>query len=128
MTVHARDLDSLVLGLYAALRPGDEETLLALLHPAFVAHFAEGMPAGAGRADGAQAARDHWWAIGAAYAARPIVEEIVPCVDGRLLVRGHYRGKRRSDGRALDAAFTHLWTASDGRLSELHQLTDTALW
>jgi len=126
--VHARNLDSLVPELYAALASGDEETLLALLHPAFVGHFAQGMPAGAGRADGAQAARDHWWAIGAAYSARPIVEDVVPCVDGRLLVLGHYRGQRRSDGRALDAAFTHLWTASDGRLTELRQLTDTALW
>jgi len=122
------DVETLVQRLYAALGTGDEESLLALLHPNFVGHFAEGMPAGAGRADGPGAARDHWWEIGAAYSARPIVEEIVPCLDGRLLVRGRYRGTRRSDGRPLDAAFTHLWNASDGRLTQLHQLTDTALW
>jgi ketosteroid isomerase-like protein len=126
--VHAVDITTVVLQLYAALGSGDEEALLALLDPAFVAAFAEGMPAGAGRAEGAAAARDHWWAIGAEYAVRPVVDELVPCVDGRLLARGRYRGERRSDGRALDAAFTHLWTASDGRLTELHQVTDTALW
>jgi 2-(1,2-epoxy-1,2-dihydrophenyl)acetyl-CoA isomerase len=121
-------IEALVEQVYAALATGDEAALLGALAPGFRAQFAEGMPAGGGRAEGREAARDHWWAIGRAFRARPEVEELVPCADGRLLVRGRYRGTARDGGGIVDAAFTHLWTAVDGALVALEQVTDTARW
>jgi ketosteroid isomerase-like protein len=121
-------IQALVEELYAALAVGDETRLIGVLADDVSAHFCAGMPAGAGTAHGRQDAKTHWWAIGAAYAVRPEVEELVRCVDGRLLVRGIYRGVARIGGGRVEAVFTHLWRAEAGRLIELHQVTDTARW
>ncbi|WP_205698841.1 nuclear transport factor 2 family protein [Conexibacter sp. SYSU D00693] len=123
------DPAALVHGLYAALAAGDRDTVLAALAPTFSARFADGMPAGAGPADGPEAALEHWWAIGRAFAVAAHPEEAIACAGERLLVRGRYRGTARADGRTVDAAFFHLWTLDrDGRLLALEQLTDTARW
>lgn len=122
-------IEDLARDLYTALRRGDADALDTLLAPDFVGLFAEGMPAGGGRHEGPAAAReDGWWAIGRAFAVRPEPDEAVRCEDGRLLVRGRYRGKERATGHEVDAAFMHLWRAREGRLVELHQVTDTARW
>jgi 2-(1,2-epoxy-1,2-dihydrophenyl)acetyl-CoA isomerase len=114
--------------LYAALAAGDADGILAVLAPSFAASFADGMPAGGGRANGPREAVGHWWAIGRAFAARAEVEEYVPCADGRLLVCGRYRGASRDGDGVVDAAFTHLWAWDGERLSSLVQVTDTARW
>ena len=122
-------IETLVDELYAALARGDADALDDLLAEDFVGRFADGMPAGAGVHEGPVRAReDGWWAIGRAYAVLARPEETVRCDDGRLLVRGRYRGTERSSGREVDAAFMHLWRAQDGRLAELDQVTDTARW
>lgn len=122
-------VEPLVRAVYAALAVGDADALDAVLAPDFVGEVADGMPVGAGRHEGPQAMREHgWWAIGRRYAVLAEPEEFVGCGDGRLLVTGRYRGTRRADGFAVDAAFTHLWTARDGRLTALTQVTDTARW
>ncbi|MGP3929353.1 nuclear transport factor 2 family protein [Nonomuraea sp. KM88] len=41
---------------------------------------------------------------------------------------GHYRGTARATDRAHEAEFVHLWQVTDGRISWLHQYTDTARW
>lgn len=118
-----------VESVYAALATGDRAALVELLDPGFTARFAEGMPAGAGLAEGATEAIAHWWAIGAHWAVHAEPQSFVECADGRLLVIGRYRGTRRDgDGSAIDAAFTHLWSAAGGRLIGLEQVTDTARW
>lgn len=123
------NIEELVRGVYAALAAGDADALDDLLHREFVGVVAAGMPAGAGRHEGAAAMRDDgWWAIGRAFAVLADPDEYVPCVDGRLLVTGTYRGTRRADRFAVEAAFTHLWTARDGRLVALTQVTDTERW
>jgi len=122
-------IDDLVRGVYAALSRGDAAAIDELLAPEFVGEIADGMPVGAGRHDGPAAMRERgWWAMGRAYAVRAEPDEFVACADGRLLVSGRYRGTRRSDGFVVDAAFTHLWTALDGRLVAVRQVTDTARW
>lgn len=124
-----RTIDELVTGVYAALRTGDAATLDSLLAPDFVGVIAAGMPAGAGVHEGPAAMRaDGWWAIGRAYAVLADPDELIPCADGRLLVTGTYRGTRRADDFVVEAAFTHLWTARDGRLVALTQVTDTERW
>ncbi|HEY2703578.1 MAG TPA: nuclear transport factor 2 family protein [Candidatus Dormibacteraeota bacterium] len=120
----------LVRGVYAALAEGDAAALGVLLDPGFEAEVSEGMPLGCGgRRTGAEAMiRDTWWAIGRTYRVRPEAREWIACEDGRLVVLGRYLGRCRSTGQPLDAAFAHLWTAGDGRLTGLMQVTDTALW
>lgn len=125
----ARAIDDLVRAVYAALGAGDVAALHDALAPDFAGHVADGMPVGGGRHDGPDAMiRDGWWAIGRDFAVLAQPEELVACADGRLLVRGRYRGTRRADGFEVDAAFTHLWTARAGRLTELHHVTDTRRW
>jgi ketosteroid isomerase-like protein len=120
--------EELVCAVYSALSTGDADALGRTLHPSFIAHFAAGMPAGAGLADGPACAQEHWWEIGRLFAVRAEPEEFLRCNDGRLVVQGRYRGRRRSDDTVLDAEFVHIWRAADGRLIELRQITDTARW
>jgi ketosteroid isomerase-like protein len=128
--VPERAIGELVAAIYPALAAGDEATVRELIDPGFVGDIAEGMPLGlGGRREGAEEMIDHgWWAIGRVFRVRAEPQEWVPCADGRLLVRGRYLGRARSTGASLDAEFTHLWSARDGRLTAIRQLTDTALW
>ncbi len=115
--------------LYDALAAGDTATIGALLHPEFEGVIAAGMPAGAGEHVGADAMWDDGWKqIGRAFAAGPKPTEFAPLADGRLLVTGRYTGHGRRGGGPLDAAFTHLFSFRDGRISRLEQVTDTARW
>ncbi len=116
--------------LYAALATGDGATLDDLLTPDFQGVLADGMPFGiGGRHDGAEAMRrDGWGAIGRHYAAVAEPERFLTLQDGRLLVTGRYTGKGRRGGGPVDAAFAHLITITDGRISALEQYTDTARW
>lgn len=124
-----RTVEELVRAVYAALEAGDAAAIDAVLAPDFVGHVAEGMPVGGGRHEGPEAMRRAgWWAIGREFAVLARPQEFIPCEDGRLLVVGRYRGTRRADGFEVDAAFAHLWTAREGRLAELRQVTDTRRW
>lgn len=120
----------LVRRLYAALAVGDRHELDALLAPGFVGVLAEGMPFGAGGTHHGAAAmrREGWGAIGRHFVARAEPERFLPIDEGRLLITGRYVGEGRHGGGRLDAAFAHLVTVTDGRISGLEQYTDTARW
>ncbi|MGE4425427.1 MAG: nuclear transport factor 2 family protein [Solirubrobacteraceae bacterium] len=127
MATAVRDL---VERVYAALGTGDRVALESVLDPAFVGELAAGMPHGlGGRRDGRDAMIDAgWWAIGARYAVLAEPEEWITCADGRMLVRGTYRGRERGSDRPVTATFAHLWTAGEHGLTALWQITDTARW
>ena len=117
--------------LYRALAAGDREALSTLLHPDFVGQVTDGLPLDmGGRHDGPEAMRrDVWWTIGRHYKVEIQPEEFRLLDDGRLFVAGHYRGRGRTSGRRLDAAFIHLIAfAADERIASLQQLTDSAAW
>jgi 2-(1,2-epoxy-1,2-dihydrophenyl)acetyl-CoA isomerase len=117
--------------LYQALAAADREALSLLLHPDFVGHITDGLPLDmGGRHDGPEAMRrDVWWTIGRHYKVVVQPEELRLLDDGRLFVAGHYRGEGRASGRRLDAEFIHLIAfATDGRITSLRQLTDSAAW
>ncbi|MFC4949633.1 enoyl-CoA hydratase-related protein [Pseudonocardia sp. GCM10023141] len=116
--------------LYAALATGDRPELDTLLHPEFHGVLADGMPFGiGGEYRGADAMRaDGWGGIGRHFAARAEAAQFLPLEDGRLLVTGRYTGTGRHGGGPVDAAFAHLITVTDGRISALEQHTDTARW
>lgn len=119
-----------VRDFYAALAGGDRERLDALLDPDFTGRGAEGMPFDIGGAhENAEAMRRNFWGVIARnFEAHAEPEEIVGLDDGRLLVLGRYRGKGRNGGGTLDAAFAHVISIRDGRITSLEQHTDTARW
>ena len=123
-------IEELVRAVYRVLAGGDGDAVAELLHPDFEGTFTEGLPFGIGGVHhGAEATiRDGWWAIGRAFAIRAEPAEWIECADGRLLVVGRYVGCARATGLPVDSAFAHLWTARDGRLTGIRQVTDSALW
>lgn len=42
-----------------------------------------------------------------------------------IISTGRYAGMHRVTGKALDAAFAHVWTVRDGRLARFRQFADT---
>src|SRR5687767_122178 len=115
--------------LYDALAAGDTAAIGELLHPDFRGVLADGMPAGAGRHEGPDAMwQDGWAQIGRAFAAAPEPQEMTSLVDGRVLVSGRYSGHGRRGGGPLDAAYTHVFSFDDGRISGIEQVSDTARW
>ena len=115
--------------LYQALADGDRARLAELLHPGFEGRVTEGLPLGLGgvyRGPDAMC-RDFWGRIARSYAARVVPSEFCLLPDGRLMVTGRYAGTARSGG-ILDAEFVHFLTFTDGQISGLVQLTDSARW
>ncbi|MFT4263726.1 MAG: enoyl-CoA hydratase-related protein, partial [Nocardioides sp.] len=126
----ARTPEALAKALYDALAAGDRPGVLELLTPDFVGRTTAGLPLGlGGRYEGAEEMIDgFWWRLGRSFAARAEAEAFAELADGRLQVTGTYRGTARATGRAVEAAFIHLVTVSEGRIAALEQLTDTAAW
>lgn len=116
--------------LYDGFASSDISAILSALHPEFLGTVSTGMPCGVGGSHRGPEAmmRDCWGTVFASYAIAPRADEIVPCADGRVLVRGRYVGAERSTGRTVDAVFTHVLTLRDGLIIALDQVTDTASW
>ncbi|MGX9670554.1 enoyl-CoA hydratase-related protein [Mycobacterium sp. HM-7] len=117
--------------LYDALRGGDRKALAVLLHPEFIGHTTAGLPLDLGGEHSGpdEMQRDFWWRIGRQYVAEARSDEMRRLDDGRLFVRGRYRGHGRESGNPLDAEFVHVLTfAADGTIVRLDQLTDSASW
>ncbi|MEV4890691.1 nuclear transport factor 2 family protein [Nonomuraea sp. NPDC055795] len=119
-----------VKGFYSAAQTADGGAILALLHPGFEARTAPGMPCGAGGhfSGPMEALTRVWGAVFAEYDTAPYDETWQETADGTVVVTGHYRGRARATGREYEAEFVHLWRVADGRISRLHQYTDTARW
>jgi ketosteroid isomerase-like protein len=124
------EVEALVAALYPALLVGDREEIFRLLADDFHADVTPGFPLGAGgRHEGSQAMwREVWSVIGRNYEMTIEPLEWIPCMDGRLLVRGRYGGAARATGAEVDASFAHLWSASEGRITSLWHVTDSARW
>ncbi|HYH51482.1 MAG TPA: nuclear transport factor 2 family protein [Acidimicrobiia bacterium] len=118
----------LVEGLYPALLAGDRPAIERLVAEDFTGTLTDGLPLEIG---GVHQGRermieDGWWAFGRNFSLRVEPSDWIDCDGGRLLVLGRYVGRARSTGAPVDAAFAHLWTARDGRLCAVWQLTDSA--
>lgn len=116
--------------LYAALATGDRAVLEEVLDPGFTGSVTAGMPLGLGGSYGSPASMqsDFWWRLGRTWAAAAQPEEFHLLDDGRLLVRGTYRGMERSTSAPLEAAFVHVLSFAGERIVALDQLTDSAAW
>jgi ketosteroid isomerase-like protein len=116
--------------LYAAFAARDVAGLLAELHPEFVGVVSAGMPLRVGgRYDGPRTMVDQVWVpVFLAYDVTPEADELLACADGRVVAVGAYRGRVRDTGTPMSAAFAHVLTFRDGKISQLVQITDTASW
>ncbi len=116
--------------LYIALSTGDRDTLSELIAPEFVGQTTEGLPLDLGGVhDSAEDMRINFWGrIAKNYRAQAEPDEFHSLDDGRLFVSGRYKGQGRVSGTELNAAFHHLLTFTDGRISGLRQLTDSHRW
>jgi 2-(1,2-epoxy-1,2-dihydrophenyl)acetyl-CoA isomerase len=124
------DARDVALRLYAALAAGDADALDEILWPDFVGRAADGLSfAASGEQRGPAAMRENvWWQIGRRFVVTAEPSDFGLLDDGRLFVAGRYVGYARRTKQPLDAAFVHLITVREGRISRLVQLTDTDLW
>ncbi|WP_378741776.1 nuclear transport factor 2 family protein [Nocardia brasiliensis] len=115
---------------YLATRSGDAAAILDALRPGFTARIAPGMPAVTDVApESAEAAlAGVWQPVFRDFEIAPFAETWYDAQDGAVIVTGHYRGTARSTGKPVSAEFAHVWRVSDGKLSALHQYTDTWCW
>jgi ketosteroid isomerase-like protein len=121
-------ITELVAALYPALAKGDRETIAGLIAADFEGTLTEGLPMGGFHRGREDMIDNGWWAFGRAFKVRVEPTQWMTCPDGRLLVLGRYVGSGRKSGVPIDAAFVHLWSAADGRLTAIWQLTDSALF
>lgn len=129
MAIDRHNAEKLATELYAALARGDRERIGSLLHPEFQGRTTEGLPFDLGGTYGGPERMWHefWRQVGKNFVARAEPTEFAMLEDGRLLASGRYTGTARRGG-ALDAEFVHVLSFSDGRISGLRQLTDSARW
>ena len=117
--------------LYRALAAADREALSMLLHPDFVGQVTDGLPLDmGGRHEGPEAMRrDVWWTIGRHYQVEVQPDEFRLLDDGRLFVAGHYRGRAAPPAAAwMRRSSISSLSPTDGLITSLQQLTDSAAW
>jgi uncharacterized protein len=116
--------------LYDAFARFDASALLGLLSNDFVGTVSDGMPHGVGgtHRGPADMVKDAWGRIAGLYDIHVEPVKYLGVDDNRVVVIGRYRGAARDGGSAVDAAFAHIITTRDDRITSLHQITDTRSW
>jgi 2-(1,2-epoxy-1,2-dihydrophenyl)acetyl-CoA isomerase len=129
---------------YRALSDGDGKALFDLLTDDFVGTVSAGMPHDVGGEHHGRVAMITavWGRIDAAYDIEVVPSEYLAVEDAnrdgvevgverkgaRIVVLGTYRGTARAEDAAVDAAFAHVITVRNGRITALQQITDTLRW
>jgi len=116
--------------LYEAFEARDAKRLYALLDDEFHGEVTPGLPRNwGGTYDGASTMmRECWGQVFAALDTRPIPDELIETVDGRVVAIGTYRGSARETGREHEAVFAHILSFRDGKVAALTQITDSRRW
>lgn len=114
---------------YDALAGTDADALLGLLTDDFVGLVSAGMPHGVGgRHHGPMDMLGVWATIDDAYDLTVEPGEYLTVSESKVVVVGRYKGRAKTGGAAVDAAFAHVIDTAGDRISGLHQITDTASW
>jgi uncharacterized protein len=126
----ARPAASIVLAFYDAIAAADVPAALDRLGDTVAWHEAPGMPyEGPGPYHGAQQVAEHVLAPitadidGLALANREVIE-----LGATIAVLGSYTGTASRSRRKLDLPYLHVWTVTDGHVTEFRQYTDTAAY
>ncbi|HEY4591840.1 MAG TPA: nuclear transport factor 2 family protein, partial [Thermoanaerobaculia bacterium] len=116
----------IVQALYAALKEGDGDRVLEILHPEVEWIQNEGFPGG-GRFVGAETVYERVfnrlvdeWDGWQAEVGRWLK------ADDSVVALGAYRGTCRKTGKSMRAAFAHVYWLYDGRIVRFEQYADTA--
>ena len=119
-----------VEAFYAALAEGDLPTALARLGDSVVWHEAPGMPyQGPEPYHGAQEVAEHVLArITADVDHLALTNREVIGLGATVAVLGSYTGTASRSRRPLNLPYLHVWTVTDGRITEFRQYTDTATY
>jgi hypothetical protein len=117
----------LVRSIYSAFAAGDVPGVVGRMAPDMVWNEAENFPYADGNPytgpdailAGVFARLGGEWE---GFSANP--DEFLDAGDS-IVVLGRYRGTYRSNGRALDAQFAHVWRVRNGKAVSFQQYTDT---
>ena len=116
---------------YRALADGDGQALFDLLTDDFEGRVSDGMPHGVGGEHHGRVAMisDVWGRIDSAYDVEVEPSEFLATdTDDRVVVLGNYRGSARTGDATVDAAFAHVITVQNEKITALQQITDTVRW
>ena len=115
---------------YRALGDHDGKTLFDLLTDDFEGIVSEGMPHGVGGEHHGRVAMitDVWGRIDSVYDLDVEPAEFLAVDADRVVVLGSYRGTARAGDTSVDAAFAHVITVENERITALQQITDTVRW
>ncbi|RJO74738.1 polyketide cyclase [Nocardia panacis] len=116
--------------LYDALARHDALATHDLLTDDFEGTVSAGMPLGVGGHHHGPTAmvKDVWGRVAAAYDIHVDPIEYLHVDHHRVVVTGRYWGTARSGHGDVDAAFAHIITTRDDRITALTQITDTRRW
>lgn len=119
-----------VEAFYAALAHGDLPTALARLGDSVVWHEAPGMPyEGPAPYRGAQQVAEHVLArITADVDGLTLTNREVIGLGATVACLGDYTGTTRHSRRQFTLPYLHVWTVTDGCITEFRQYTDTATY
>ncbi len=119
-----------VEAFYAALADGDLPTALARLGDDVVWHEAPGMPyEGPAPYRGAQDVAEHVLGpITADVDQLALTNREVIGLGPTVACLGTYHGTAKRSGRQLTLPYLHVWTVTDGHITEFRQYTDTAAY
>jgi len=119
-----------VEAFYTALADGDLPTTLARLGESVVWHEARGMPyEGPAPYRGAQDVAEHVLGpITADVGQLTLTNREVIAFGTTVACLGTYHGTAKRSGRQLTLPYLHVWTVTDGRITEFRQFTDTAAY
>jgi uncharacterized protein len=119
-----------VPAFYDAIAAGDLPAALDRLGGDVTWHEAPGMPyEGPEPYHGAQQVAEHVLArITADINGLTLTNREVTELGPTVAVLGHYSGTANRSGRPLDLPYLHIWTVTNGRITEFRQYTNTTAY
>ncbi len=116
-------------GGYEAFNRGDIDAVLEIFDPQIEWHELEGNPQVAGIFRGPEAVRDEVFAsVPENWDEFEVDAHDFIDADEHIIVTGHFRGRPKGNGGALDAHFAHVWRMRDGKAVHFTNYADTMVW
>lgn len=125
MTTAAAAPEATVRALYDAFARRDRAGILAVMAPDIAWVQNDGFPNGGTHVGAEHVVDDVLGRFRTEWSAwRVTIREYLPS-GGTVVVLGDYHGTHAATGRAMTAAFAHVYRVADGRIARFEQFTDT---